>query len=150
MNKVFLIGHVGADAELKFTQGGEGMLKFRVATTEKWKDGQGKPQERTEWHMCTMWGKRCEPLSKYIVKGRQLSVEGSLTTRQWEDKNGSKHYSTEIRVDNVEFLGGGGVGRESSGGPRGGQQHRSAAEDGHGPGAVDEDDIPFAPLGDVG
>lgn len=138
MNKVFLIGHVGADAELKFTQGGSAMLKFRVATTEKWTGKDGKKQEQTEWHMCVMWGARCEPLSKYITKGKQISVEGALTTREWEDKNGSKHYSTEIKVDNVELLGGGGVGRQDAGGPRGGQQQRSAAEDN-----IPEDDIEF-------
>lgn len=103
MNRVILIGNLGADAELKYTQGGQVVSNFTVCTTERWtKDGQ--KQEKSEWHRCFWWGKGAEAVSKYLEKGKKISVEGSLATRSWDDKNGVKHYATEIRVDNVELL----------------------------------------------
>lgn len=138
MNKVILIGHVGADSELRFTQSGQPVLNFRVATTKKWKNDRGEKQEHTEWHNCVLWGKHGETMKQYIVKGQLINVEGELSTRQWEDKNGDKRYSTDIRVDRVELLGGGrGVERGASSQARG-RDERSASEN-----DIPDDDVLF-------
>jgi len=137
VNKVILIGNLGSDAELKFTPGGQAVANFRVCTTEKWmKDGQ--KQERSEWHSCVWWGKGAEAVAKYLEKGKKISVEGSLQTREWTDKEGGKRYKTEIRVDNVELLSSKGDGR---------QQSHGRTDDGrtydNATGEVQDDDIPF-------
>lgn len=138
MNKVILIGHVGADSELRFTQSQQPVLNFRVATTKRWKNDKGEKQEHTEWHNCVLWGKHGETMKQYIVKGQMINVEGELSTRQWEDKNGEKRYSTEIRVDHVELLGGGrGVERGSSGQARDRDERRPAEAE------IDDSDLPF-------
>ena len=148
MNKVILIGHLGADAELKYTQGGQAVSSIRICTTEKWTGKDGQKQERSEWHRCNYWGKAAEAVNKYLTKGKQVSIEGSIQTRSWE-KDGEKRFSTEIKVDRLELLGGGP--RNDGGG--GGQQRRDpsrgrAAVDPN-TGAVDDgfgdpdDDIPF-------
>lgn len=152
MNKVILIGNVVADAETRHTQGGQAVTNFRMATNEKWRDKGGQLQERSEYHVCVMWGQ--ENTAKYITKGKQVMVEGSLRERSWEDKDGKKRYVTEILVDRTELLGGGrGMDRGGSDQARGNrQQEQRPAEDDipDGPGAVDEDELPFAPVGDVG
>jgi single-strand DNA-binding protein len=117
-----------------------------MATTEVWNDKQGQRQEKTEWHRVVLWGKSAESLAEYLTKGKQIYVEGRLQTRQWDDKDGNKRYTTEIRGDRIVLLGGGG-GRAGGGGmSRGG-----ATEDmgSHGPGPeggaepLTDDDIPF-------
>lgn len=105
MNRVMLIGNVGQDPELRFTQNGQAILNLRMATTETFLDSNKERQERTEWHTVTMWGKRGESLSKFIGKGSQLCVEGRLQTRSWEDKQGNKRYSTEVTATNIILLG---------------------------------------------
>ncbi len=135
MNKVFLLGHLGADAELKVLANGQTVLNFRVATTEKWKDAKGELQEKTEWSRCALWGKRAESLSQYMLKGSKVLVEGALNTTTYE-KDGEKRYSTEIKVFNVEFAGGGKGGEKSAAVP-------VADDNGGYSGGVGDDAIPF-------
>jgi len=106
MNKVILIGNVGSDSELKTTQSGQSILKFSLATSEKWKDKEGNKQEKTEWHRCQLWGTRGNALHKYILKGTKLAVEGSIAYSSYGDKDGNTRYVTDIKVYNLEFVGG--------------------------------------------
>jgi single-strand DNA-binding protein len=139
VNKVILVGNLGRDAELRYTPGGSPVATLNLATTEVWTDKGGQKQEKTEWHRVVLWGKMAESLSEYLVKGKQIYVEGRLQTRQWDDKDGNKRYTTEIRGDRLVLLGGGGGGRsaaprDQSGG--GGAEHEPATE-------LTDDDIPF-------
>jgi single-strand DNA-binding protein len=106
VNKVILIGNLGANPELRFTQGQQAVANLRLATTEKWTDKNGQKQEATEWHRVVVWGKQAEICGQYLTKGRQVFVEGSIRTRQWQDKDGQKRYTTEIVARNVQMLGG--------------------------------------------
>lgn len=112
LNKVMLLGNLGADPELKVTAGGQAVLKLRLATTETYLDKSNTRQERTEWHSVTMWGKRGEALSKFLTKGERIFVEGSLRTSSYE-KDGEKRYRTEINATNI-ILGGRGKGGGAS------------------------------------
>lgn len=106
MNKVILIGNLGTDAELKVLANGDGLLKFSLATSEKWKDkATGEAKEKTEWHRCVLFGKRAIGLAPHLVKGTKIALEGGLQYGSYE-KDGVKHYTTDIKVDNVEFAGG--------------------------------------------
>ena len=111
VNKVILVGNLGRDAELRYTPGGAAVATLNMATTEVWNDKAGQRQEKTEWHRVVLWGKSAESLSEYLTKGKQIYVEGRLQTRQWDDKDGNKRYTTEIRGDRIVLLGGGGGGR---------------------------------------
>lgn len=104
VNKVILIGNLGRDPELKYTQSQTPVCNLSVATNEVWQDKQGERQEKTEWHRVVVWGKQGENVSKYLRKGSQVYVEGSLTTRSWEDQNGQKKYMTEVKAQSVRFL----------------------------------------------
>ena len=106
VNRVILIGNLGADPELRYTPNSKAVCNLRVATTETWKDKGGDKQEKTEWHRVTVWGEQAENCQKYLAKGRQVYVEGRLQTRTY-DKDGQKHYATDIVADRVVFLGGG-------------------------------------------
>jgi len=108
MNRVILAGHIGIDPELKYMEGsGNAMLRFRLATSERWKDKRtGEKQERTEWHTVIMWGTRAEALNKHLAKGQAVLIEGKIQNRQWEDKDGNKRTTTEIVAHNLEFCGG--------------------------------------------
>lgn len=142
MNKAILIGNLGADPELKFTQGGQSVLKMRLATTEKWKDKDGQTQEKTEWHSVVLWGKRAEALSKFLAKGKTICVEGRIQTRSYEDKDGVKKYATEINATEVVLLGGGGGGEDRGrpqSRPQAGNQRAGRDE----PDDFVDDDIPF-------
>src|SRR5437867_12859231 len=108
VNKVILVGNLGRDAELRYTPGGAAVATINMATTEVWNDKAGQRQEKTEWHRVVLWGKTAESLSEYLTKGKQIYVEGRLQTRQWDDKDGNKRYTTEIRGDRIVLLGGGG------------------------------------------
>jgi single-strand DNA-binding protein len=108
VNKVILIGNLGAAPELKYTPSNRPVCNLSLATNEVFKDKAGNRQERTEWHRVTVWGDAAENCSKYLAKGRSAYVEGRLQTRSWDDKDGKKRYSTEIVADRVVFLGGGG------------------------------------------
>src|SRR3954466_13525583 len=122
LNKVMLLGNLGADPELKMTQGGQAVLKLRLATTETYLDKNQTRQERTEWHSVTLWGKRGEALAKFLQKGERIFVEGSLRTSSYE-KDGEKRYRTEIVANNV-ILGGRGKGGDA--GEGGGYTRREA------------------------
>lgn len=116
LNRVMLFGNIGADPELRTTQGGTAVLKIRMATTERYLDANKAWQERTEWHRVTIWGKRGEALSRILTKGSSVFVEGSLRTSSYE-KEGQKHYSTEVNATNVLLAGSkGGGGRPAPAG----------------------------------
>lgn len=124
MNKVILLGRLGADPELRHTSGGQSVLQLRVATSERYKDRSGEWKERTDWHSCTVWGRRGESLASLIRKGSQILVDGSLRTSSYDDrKTGEKRYKTEVIAQNVELCGG----RQD--GSHGGQRRASAAEE---------------------
>ena len=105
LNKVHLIGNLGGDPELRYTQNQTPVCTLSIATTESRNDSNGQKQDFTTWHRVVVWGRQAENCSKYLAKGRQIFIEGRLQTRQWEDQNGSKRYTTEIVAQNVQFLG---------------------------------------------
>jgi len=106
VNKVILIGNLGADPEKRYTGTGQAVCNLRMATTERWNDKQGNKQERTEWHRVVVYGPQAENCEKYLSKGRQVYVEGSIRSRQWEDQQGQTKYITEVIAQRVQFLGG--------------------------------------------
>jgi single-strand DNA-binding protein len=108
VNKVILVGNLGKDPELRYTQTGSAVANFSLATSEQWNDRDGKRQERTEWHNIVVWGKQAEHCGQYLSKGRQVFIEGSIRTRSYDDKSGNKRYITEIVAQRIQFLGGGG------------------------------------------
>ena len=154
VNRVILLGHLGKDAETKFTQSGTAVSNFTLATNRRWKDQQtGEWKEETEWHRVVLW--RSENLSNYLLKGKQVYVEGRLQTRSYEDKDGQKRYTTEVVCEDLILLG---MGRE--GGPGGGGEYsqqpvsmprgarpQPAAQQAHGPDefsqGITDDDVPF-------
>ena len=146
VNKVILVGNLGRDAELRYTPGGSPVATLNLATTEVWNDKSGQRQEKTEWHRVVLWGKSAESLNEYLTKGKQIYVEGRLQTRQWDDKDGNKRYTTEIRGDRIVLLSGGG-----GGGMGGGGRQQSRGAGGQGPeepvlepgSELTDDDIPF-------
>jgi single-strand DNA-binding protein len=117
LNKVLLLGNLGADPELRVTPSGQSILKLRLATTESYLDKSNVRQERTEWHRVTIWGKRGEALAKILAKGSTIFIEGRIQTSSYE-KNGEKRYSTDIIANNIILAGGRGrgEGREEGGG----------------------------------
>src|SRR5207247_9965911 len=139
-NKVILVGNLGRDAEFRYTPGVAAVSTLNMATTEVWNDKAGQRQEKTEWHRVVLWGKTAESLKEYLTKGKQIYVEGRLQTRQWDDKDGNKRYTTEIRGDRVVLLGGGGGGRGASM-DRGGEMGQAPAPET--PEPLTDDDIPF-------
>ena len=149
VNKVIIVGNMGRDAEIRYTPGGAAVATLSLATTDVWNDKAGQRQEKTEWHRVVLWGKQAETLAEYLTKGRQIYVEGRLQTRQWDDKDGNKRYTTEIRSDRVVLLGGRGEGGGASGGGGGGGDYGSprsspsAGGPAPGPPELTEDDIPF-------
>ncbi len=156
VNKVILLGHLGKDAETKFTPSAVARTTFTIATNRRWKDQQtGEWKEITDWHNVVLW--RSENLSTYLTKGKQVYVEGRLETRSWEDKEGQKRYTTEVVADDVLLLGGrGGEGGAPSGGgdfdrpvsmPRSAQrpqqQTPAAAPNEDFNQGITDDDVPF-------
>ena len=149
VNKVILIGHLGADPEMKYGSSGNPFTTFNLATTESWtKDGQ--KTEKTEWHRIIAFGKLAEICAQYLTKGRQVYIEGKIQTRSWEDKDGIKRWTTEILCQNMQMLGS--AGDAAAGG--GNTSERSSSYGGGSGGAagggmnqqgppVNEDDIPF-------
>jgi single-strand DNA-binding protein len=157
VNKVILIGNLGRDPELRYTQSGQAVANFSLATSENWNDKtSGERIERTEWHRIVAWGKTAELCSQYLSKGRTVYVEGRLQTREYEDKEGIKRRTTEIVASNVTFLGsrggegggapgsGGGPADSSGSAPAGGDSGGGSGggSGGSGP-APPPDDIPF-------
>lgn len=153
VNKAILIGNLGKDAELRYTSGGTPVASCRIATTERYNDREGNKKEDTQWHDIVIWGKTAEAIHTYLVKGKQIYVEGRLQTRKWTDKEGKDRYNTEVRADRVVLLGGGGGAGAGAGGARPQSRERFAgapAADAHDSGGdfspVDtpnDDDIPF-------
>jgi single-strand DNA-binding protein len=152
VNKVVLVGHLGADPDLKFTGTGKAVCNLRVATSEAWKDKGGQKQEKTEWHRVTVWGDTGENCAKYLAKGRLVYVEAKLQTRSY-DKDGQKHYATDIVAERVVFLS---SGRDGGSGERapddGGNDPQEIPTDsrrggrapaGNAPPPGSDDDIPF-------
>ena len=105
INKVILVGNLGADPEMRYTQSGTAVANFRIATNERFKDKSGELQERTEWHRIVFFGRTAEVCGEYLTKGRQIYVEGRLQTRSWEDKEGQTRYTTEIVAREMKMLG---------------------------------------------
>lgn len=105
INKVILIGNLGADPEVRFTGSGQAVATLRLATNERWQDKSGQKQERTEWHRVVAWGRLAELCKEYLTKGRSVYIEGRLQTREWADKEGNKRYTTEIVAQQLQFLG---------------------------------------------
>ncbi|MCI0422481.1 MAG: single-stranded DNA-binding protein, partial [Acidobacteria bacterium] len=105
VNQVTLVGRLGKDPELKYTQGGDAVANFSVATDETWKDKSGEKQQRTEWHNIVAWKKLAEICGQYLRKGSQVLIQGRLQTRKWEDKDGNTRYTTEIVASNLVMLG---------------------------------------------
>jgi len=141
INKAIIVGNLGRDPEIRYTQSGTAVANFSVATTEKWKDkNSGEWQERTEWHRIVAWGRLGEICGEYLSKGRQVYVEGKIQTREWTDNDGNKRYTTEIVANEMKMLGprdsGGGYNKPS--GPPGVPEY-------DGPPLSDDqdDDIPF-------
>lgn len=132
LNRVMLIGNLGADPELRHTPSGRPVATLRLATTEVWGGRDGAPQqEQTEWHRVIAWGRLAEICNEYLRKGRQVYIEGRIQTRQWQDQQGNKRYSTEIIAQNMVMLGGRGEGAPV--GPGGGGAARSGRQDWTGP-----------------
>ncbi|HEY5956805.1 MAG TPA: single-stranded DNA-binding protein, partial [Polyangiaceae bacterium] len=110
LNRVMLLGNLGADPELRNTSGGQAVLKLRLATTESYLDRNRVRQERTEWHSVVVWGRRAEALSRILSKGSRLFVEGGIRTSSYDDKEGNKRYRTEIVANNIILSGSAGSG----------------------------------------
>ena len=144
VNKVILIGNLGADPEKRVTGSGQVVANFNIATTERWNDKSGQRQERTEWHRIVVWGPQAENCAQYLSKGRPVYIEGSLRTRQWDDKEGIKRYTTEVVAQRVQFLGspqGQSGERRDNSAPAfdaGGNTNNTPFDSGSGP-----DDVPF-------
>lgn len=130
VNKAILIGRLGSDPEVRYTQGGSAVANFNMATSEQYTDKGGQRQEKTEWHRIVAWGRLGEICGQHLRKGRQVYVEGSIQTREWQDRDGNKRYTTEIKASTVQFLGNRG---ESEGGfNRGGQGGYGGGQGGYG------------------
>jgi len=150
VNKVIIVGNLGADPEMKYTQNNTPVTNFRIATTDVWTDRQtGEKQERTEWHRIVAWGRLGEICGQYLRKGKQVYIEGRLQTRQWEDREGNKRYTTEIVAQVMQMLGRRGD-EEASSGPAQPSAGAAAAGDSGGlppppAGGADDgdDDLPF-------
>jgi len=149
VNKVIIVGNLGADPETRYLPSGEAVTNIRVATTDRWKDkASGEMKEATEWHRISFFGRLAEVAGEYLKKGSQVYVEGALRTRKWQDKEGQDRYSTEIRADVMQMLGR----REGAGETREPAAARSEPRDPAKPAAAKkpagkfddmEDDIPF-------
>ena len=141
VNKAIIIGNLGRDPEVRYTQSGQAMARFTVATTDTWTDRDNSRQERTEWHNIVVWGKQAETCGQYLSKGRQVYIEGRIEKRKFEDKEGKERYFTHIVAQRVQFLGGAG------GGARSGQSFDDGPSGGFddvGAGSVPpDDDVPF-------
>ncbi len=148
VNKAILVGNLGRDPELRQTPNGQSVVNFTLATSETWTDKSGERVERTEWHRIVAWGRTAEMCAQYLSKGRTVYVEGRIQTREWEDKEGNKRYTTEINASTVNFIGPrGSGGGDPTGGPpsgRGGGSGSAGRSEGPaGDAGPPMDDIPF-------
>jgi len=153
LNKVMLIGNLGADPETRYTQDGTAVCNIRLATTERYKTRDGEQKERTEWHRVVLWGRLGEIANQYLRKGSRVYIEGRIETRKWQDRDGNDRYTTEIRAQEMKMLGGGAPreggraaaseqgGFPTHGGPQGGADPFQGSPDF--PEVPADDDIPF-------
>lgn len=132
VNKVILLGNLGANPELKYLPSGQPVCEMRIATTEVYRDRNEQQQEKTEWHRVVIYGKQAENCSKYLQKGRQVFLEGRIQTRSWDDKEGKKQYMTEVVANQVVFIGGGRGQGDDAG--RGGESYADGGDGGGGGG----------------
>ena len=144
VNKVILLRNLGRDPELRYTQSGQAVANFTLATSENWNDKSGERVEKTEWHRVVVWGKVAELCSQYLSKGRSVYLEGRIQTREWEDKEGQKRFTTEVNAQTVQFLGSG-RNENNSAGPGTDMPAGNAPPDTSGGGGppAPGDDIPF-------
>ncbi|MBE9532275.1 MAG: single-stranded DNA-binding protein [Proteobacteria bacterium] len=139
VNKVILVGNLGADPEVRYSPSGMAIANFRIATTESYKNKDGQKEDKTEWHRIVSFGKLAEICGEYLNKGKQVYIEGKIQTSQWEDKEGNKRYTTEIICNQMQMLGRvGDKGTVPAGAPQGGAKPNEAKED-----TADFDDVPF-------
>ncbi|MCC6650882.1 MAG: single-stranded DNA-binding protein [Candidatus Eisenbacteria bacterium] len=153
LNRVILLGRLGRDPEIRYTQSQLTIANLNIATDERRPDGNGGWKQETEWHRVVLFGKQADLAKQYLTKGREVLIEGSLRTRQWQDQQGVKKFSTEIVAQNMRFVGGrggqGGPGGGGGGFERGGSEDFGGAPVGADPGGMDDfggapdDDIPF-------
>ncbi|MBT4976873.1 MAG: single-stranded DNA-binding protein [Gemmatimonadetes bacterium] len=147
VNKVILIGNLGADPEVRYTPDGAPVANFNLATSESWNDRtSGEKQERTEWHRLVVWRKLAEIAGQYLKKGSKIYIEGKLQTRSWEDQSGQKRYTTEVVVNELQMLDSRGEGGGGGGGGGISRDPGPAAQPEYGPppgAAAEEDDLPF-------
>lgn len=147
INKVILIGNLGADPDVRYTANGAAVSNINLATTETWRDKEsGEQQEKTEWHRVVFFGRLAEIVAEYLKKGSQVYVEGRLQTRKWQDKEGNDKYTTEIVANEMQMLGGrpgggGGGSNYSQGSSRSGSADKSETREAEGD--FVDDDIPF-------
>jgi single-strand DNA-binding protein len=138
LNRATILGNLGADPELRVTSGGKAVCRMRVATSHSYVDSAGARQEATEWHTCSLWGKRGEAIARLLHKGDRVYLEGALRTSEYE-KDGVKRYTTEIVILNVVLCGK----KQEGGRPTTATSSRAPSADEPPPGAVHDDDIPF-------
>ena len=155
VNKAIIVGNLGRDPEMRYTQSNTPVATFSVATTDQWTDKNGERQERTEWHRVVAWARLAEICGQYLQKGKQVYIEGRLQTREWEDKDGQKRYTTEIVAREMQMLGrpGDAPARESYSQPQPARQANQAKQAKQGGGddpfpeapmpGNDDDDLPF-------
>ena len=143
VNKVILVGNLGVDPEVRYTQSGSPVANLRIATSDRWKDKQsGEPQERTEWHRVVLFGRLGEIAEQYLKKGSQVYIEGRLQTRKWQGQDGQDRYTTEIVGNDMQMLGG--RGGEGGGNSREADHYdMPPASSQPSGGAIEDDDIPF-------
>ena len=134
VNKVILVGNLGADPDVRYSSTGSAVVNFRIATSENWTNKEGGKETRTEWHRIVAFGKLAEICAEYLNKGKQVYIEGRLQSRSWEDKEGNKKWTTEVVANNVVMLGGAGDQPRETGG----EPTESPPEP-----SQQEDDIPF-------
>ena len=140
VNKVILVGRLGRDPETRFTGGGQAVANFTIATDYSYKDKNGERQKRTEWHRIVAWRKLAEIIQQYLKKGSLVYIEGRIETREWQDKEGQKRYTTEIIANEMKMLGSKGDGAGSGGGvPRGGGASAGGHDDFEGGGGGGDD-----------
>ncbi len=145
LNKVMLIGNLGRDPEVRFTPDGSPVASFSLATGETWTDKNGTRQERTEWHNIVAWKRLADLAKRFLVKGRQVYIEGRIRTREWDDKDGNKRRTTEIIASQIVLLGSKPQGADAGTAPQPVQARSVTAEYEPGPaeGGITDDDIPF-------
>jgi len=140
VNKAILIGHLGKDPELRYTQSGKAVATFSLATTDRWKGQDGEKNESTTWHNIVVWGRQAEVMKEYLGKGRQVYIEGRIANRSYDDKDGNKRYISEVVVQNFQFIGSRG---EGAGPADGAAPSSSQAPAPTGADTSDDDDLPF-------